>query len=769
MRKIILVAATALTVLAAPAAAGAAQNHYRAELRRTTGGWAHVKANDYGSVGFGYGYAYAQDQLCELAEIMVTVNARRSRWFGPGDGNLESDFFYQRIKDMRTVQRLARRPAPHGPSKVVRQTVRGFVAGYNAYLRRTGRAKLPDPRCRGKAWVRPITVLDMYRRFYQLGLRASSANFRNEIVAAEPPPGGAARAARAPDPHAFERRLDPATLGSNAYGIGRDGARGERALVLGNPHFPWQGSERWYEIHLTIPGKLDVMGAALQGVPAVNIGFTRGVAWSHTVSTARRFTPYQLDLGAGRPARYVVDGETVAMRKRTVRVPTRGGGTRRHTFYETRWGPVFSFPLAGLTWTAEHAYALADANAGNFRLLNQWAEYDRAQSVADLRRAYRRVQGNPWVNTIAADSSGRAYYADESVIPNVDTALQTRCGSDLPIAPLLLSQGVVLLDGTRSACRWNRDRDALTRGIIGPKGLPRVTRTDYVENSNDSYWLPSARLRIGGFPRIIGGEGTQRLLRTRLGLLQAEQRLAGTDGLGAPGFNLPTLQQVMFGNRNLSAELARDATVAACRAGARADLAEACAVLAAWDGRADTGSRGAVLWREYWLRLVGSGVPWATAYDPNDPVATPSGIDTSSPKVLAALTGAVEDLRGKGIALDVPLGELQAEPRGAERIPIHGCSELEGCFNIISTDRDAQGRYDPYTGSSFVMTAAFDEGGRVRGQAILSYSQSENPRSEHYADQTRRFSQKQWLPMRFTEKQIRKDPNMLRTVLTGRR
>ena len=761
MRRRTLAAATVLAVLAAPAAAEAAKQGYRAEVRRTTGGWAHVKAANYGSLGFGYGYAYAQDQLCELADIVVTVNAQRSRYFGPQDGNLESDFYYQRIKDMRTVQKLARRKAPHGPSKIVRATVRGFVAGFNAYLRR---AKRPDPRCR--RYVRPITTLDMYRRFYQLGLRASSGNFLDEIVAAEPPTGTGARTARV-DPHAFDRRLGADTLGSNAYGIGRDGARGERALVLGNPHFPWQGSERWYEVHMTIPGKLNVIGAALQGVPVVNIGFTRGVAWSHTVSTARRFTPYELKLRGAK--RYVVDGRAVRMRERTVRVRVRGGGTRRHTFYETRWGPVFSFAAAGLTWTTEKAYALKDVNARNFRLVNQWAEYDKAQSVGDLRRAYRKVQGNPWVNTIAADSAGRAYYADESVVPNVDADLLERCTAANPIAPLLLSQGVALLDGSRSACRWKRDRDAITRGIIGPRGLPRVTRTDYVENSNDSYWLPSARFRIGGFPRIIGPEGTARLLRTRLGLTQAEQRLAGTDGLGEPGFTLDTLQQVMFGNRNLSAELARGATVAACQASGRADLAEACAVLAAWDGRADVGSRGAVLWREYWTRLTQAGVPWANAYDPNDPVGTPNGIAQSDPKVLTALTGAVEDLRAKGIALDVPLGDLQAEPRGDEQVPIHGCTEVEGCFNIITTERDARGRYDPFTGSSFVMTAAFDERGRVRGEAILSYSQSEDPRSPHYADQTRLFSRKQWLPMRFTERQVRRDPEYRRTVVTGRR
>jgi acyl-homoserine-lactone acylase len=176
-----------------------------------------------------------------------------------------------------------------------------------------------------------------------------------------------------------------------------------------------------------------------------------------------------------------------------------------------------------------------------------------------------------------------------------------------------------------------------------------------------------------------------------------------------------------------------------------------------------------VLWRETWSRLASAGVPWTVPFDPADPVNTPRGLDGNDPKVTDALRGAVEDLRAKGVPLGVPLGEKQAEPRGAERIGIPGCSEVEGCFNIISTRRDDQGNYDPFTGSSFVMTAAFDEHGRVRGDAILSYSQSENPESEHYADQTRLFSQKKWLPMRFTERSIRADPEYARKVVTGKR
>ena len=184
-------------------------------------------------------------------------------------------------------------------------------------------------------------------------------------------------------------------------------------------------------------------------------------------------------------------------------------------------------------------------------------------------------------------------------------------------------------------------------------------------------------------------------------------------------------------------------------------------MLAAWDGHADVASRGAVLWRETWSRLAAAGVPWTVPFDPADPVNTPRGLDGSDPKVTDALRGAVEDLRAKGIALGVPLGDKQAEPRGGERIGIPGCSEGEGCFNIISTRRDEQGDYDPFTGSSFVMAAGFDAKGRPSGSSILSYSQSENPSSPYYADQTRLFSQEQWLPMRFTERADQGGPGLL--------
>jgi acyl-homoserine-lactone acylase len=190
-------------------------------------------------------------------------------------------------------------------------------------------------------------------------------------------------------------------------------------------------------------------------------------------------------------------------------------------------------------------------------------------------------------------------------------------------------------------------------------------------------------------------------------------------------------------------------------------------VLAKWDTRADNDSRGAVLWREFWSRL--GSKPWAVAWDPARPLDTPAVLDGSDSTVLDALAGAAVDLGEKGIALDTPLGALQTTKRGSLRIPIPGCTDGEGCFNVITSDRDKAGRYDPYTGSSFVMTAAFSGRGKPTGQALLSYSQSENPRSPHYADQTKLFTKKQWLSMRFTDRQIRNDAGYSRKVVTARR
>ena len=116
----------------------------------------------------------------------------------------------------------------------------------------------------------------------------------------------------------------------------------------------------------------------------------------------------------------------------------------------------------------------------------------------------------------------------------------------------------------------------------------------------------------------------------------------------------------------------------------------------------------------------------------------------------------------------MPLGEVQFEERGRARYPMSGCPDDEGCFNVLSTKRDERGLYRPYTGSSFVMAAELARGG-PRGRAILRYSQSENPRSPYYRDQTALYAKEQWLPLRYTDAQIRSDPGYKHRTVSGPR
>ncbi|MEA2404524.1 MAG: acyl-homoserine-lactone acylase, partial [Thermoleophilaceae bacterium] len=643
----------------------------------------------------------------------------------------------------------------------------------NHWLARTGVAHIKDPACHGQPWVKPIEKIDAYRRFYQLALLASSGVAIDGIGSAQPPTppigGGPLPLPSAGQLPTLGERLPLGGIGSNAIGLGREATKNGRGALLGNPHFPWDGSERFFEAQLTIPHKIDVQGASLLGVPIILIGHTPKMTWSHTVSTAFRFTPFEEKLVPGSPTTYLVDGQPRKMEEQTVAVQARRpDGTleeRKRTLYSTAHGPVFT-SILGLPlfpWTASQAYAMGDANAGNFRYLNHFFETDRARSTDELLTVLRRNQGIPWVNTIASDSRGRALYADISVTPNVTDQKAASCNTALGAATFAALR-LPVLDGSRSQCDWGRDADAAQPGIFGPGNMPHLFRNDYVINSNDSYWLSNPKQPLTGFARIIGDEGTARSLRTRLGLVMVDQRLSGADKGPGRKFDLADIQNTVFNDRQYAGELWRPELVAMCRqmgetATSRGpvDVAPACPVLEKWEVRDDLASRGALLFRRFASRALAiQGGPYRQAFDPKDPVNTPNGLNTENPEVRRALGEAVADLNEAHIPLDAPLGEWQYEMRGSERIPMHGGPGTLGVFNALNVPWvPGQGYPDVPHGSSFVMAVSFGKG-CPKTRTILTYSQSTDSKSKYFADQTRMFSNKRWVTLPYCERSIAK-------------
>ncbi|MBW3561293.1 MAG: penicillin acylase family protein [Actinobacteria bacterium] len=780
-----LLATLLVAFTSASPAEAAGDGTYRATIRRTAHGIPHIEGSDFGDIGFGYGYAFASDNICEMADEYVTVNGDRSRFFGPdgtytveGNGfsftNFNSDVYYRAIRQQGVVEELLAQEPPLGPVDGIEDGIAGYVAGYNHYLQEVGGAAgIEDPRCKGAEWVRPIIEMDAYLRFYSLGILASSGIALDGIAAAEPPhpsATGGGSAATTPTPEQLQQldeRLSPA-IGSNAYGLGKEATANGRGMVLGNPHFPWHGSERFYQAHLTIPGEVDVHGASLFGVPLVLIGHTRTMGWSHTVSTARRFTIFELKLEPGSPTTYLVDGEPREMTRTEVTVPVQtdsGTEERAGDIYETEYGPVL-ISVAGLPifpWEDGTAWALGDVNSRNFRYLNHFFEVNKADSVERLHEILTTYQGIPWVNTIAADSSGTAYYADIGAIPHVTDAKLEECSTGTG-QTLWAAARLPVLDGARSACQWGSDDDAVVPGTFGPSNEPHLFRDDYVTNSNDSYWLSNPEEPIEGFAEIIGNERTARTLRTRLGLIQVIERLAGEDGREGERFTLEQLQDVMFGNRQYAGELTRDAAVEMCGSmGGTAPSSSgptstegACEALASWNLRDDLDSNGAILFRRFWTHARGATPsPWVNEFDPEDPVHTPNTLDTDHPEVRQALGDAINDLRDNGIPLDAPLRGFQSEARGDEQLPVHGGPGVLGVFNAINVSwlgEDAYNNVDH--GSSFVMTVSFQDDGCADVGTLLTYSQSTDETSPYWADQLRMYGDKEWVDVPFCPEEL---------------
>ncbi|TDC97559.1 peptidase S45 [Nonomuraea deserti] len=770
-----LVAALAGALLVAAPGSGvaparAAEGRYAADIRRTEYGIPHISAKDHGGLGYGYGYAFAQDNLCVMASWALTLRGERSRHFGAEArsddvadpiSNLASDVYYKSVQASGALRRVLARPAPHGPSAALRALVNGYVAGFNRYLSDTGVARLPDPACRGKAWVGPITAADVWMNLLDLGRLGGSSQFKEAIAAS-----GQSQGKRP------SKRVN--APGSNAYALGREATRGGHGMLLADPHFPWNGSRRFYQVHLTIPGVLDVAGGSLYGTPMVQIGHNASMAWTHTVSHAQRFTLYQLELAPGQRTTYLVDGRPEPMGRQEVTVTVRDakGAVKpvTTTLFTSRYGPVLANG-----WTEETAIALADANAVNLRFADEWLAMGAARDVSELRRAQETYQGMPFVYTLATDVGGEAYFADASVVPHVTDEQAERCrAKDDP--------ELLILDGSTSDCLWGEDADAIEPGIFGPAAQPRLTRADYVANANASPWLTNPEAPLTDYPHIYGNVRRMRDLRTRVGLDMIAQRLSGDDGLGAPGFTLETLQKTATGKRNLSAELLRPDLRALCRAepvmtasdGEKVDVRRACDTLAAWDGRARLDSRGAILWREFFMGLNGpqrrpdgSIAPpkswWKVPFDAEHPLTTPRGLDIAHPVVRTALADAVQFFTANDVPLTLTPG--QAQRYGA--VPVPGCTEGEGCFDRIRTggSLSTDGRYpDVNTGSSFMMAVELTPAG-PRTRTVLTYSLSASSASPHHADQTELFSRGQWVTERFTEAEIRAYPQLVTTSL----
>ena len=745
---------------------------FNATLHRTEGGIPHIIAEDWGSIGYGTGYAAAQDHFCTQSRNLLKFRGQLAQHLGPDDGNLDSDVFFALLEKLGIYDEVI---DPEFDALFA-----GYAAGFNRHLREMGIDNISDPACRGAAWVQTMTAEDV-RRFHLTP--AFLPNFARFIVPAIPPVTVAATESDPvspvdqvlgkeplPAPHFMTEpekiqlaalansAINPYDKGSNGIAIGGELSEDGYGLLYTNPHLDWVNFDfRMYGMHQIIPRLSNMLGATQAQRAHVGFGTNGNVVWTNTVSTSLAFMFYRLDLVPGDPLAYIFDGENRAMETIDVTVNTldESGNVSEfnRTFYRSHLGLMMGgqFP-----WAETFAFSLRIANEGARGFQGGAMAMARSTNVRELKAAINTYQSTPGINTIAADSSGEVLYGDLGPVVNFTDEQLAECNFTGPV-----------FYGRSSDCEWNTDEDSAVPGLLGASKQASLFRTDYVTNSNDSFWLANPAQPITGIPLIHGDTGTERSMRTRSGLYMVEARQNGTDGLPGNMFDLESLIDRSLSNLSVSGMLLRDDLVTLCDnnssvdlGGETIDISAACPVLADWDLSANLDSRGEHLFREFMRALGGSStLPAAinprVPFDVNDPVNTPAGMDNSdNPVALTALATAVKLLNDAGIALDARLGDIQGVTRNTTRIPLHGGEQFEGILNKMSY-RLEDGEYSVGTasGASWVMaTKVAGDATQVKG--LTAYSQSSDPTSDNYFNLTEQFSAKNLVDIPFLQEDV---------------
>lgn len=518
----------------------------------------------------------------------------------------------------------------------MRTLITAFTDGWNAHLAEVGVDGVAGW-CAGEPWVRPLEPVEVY-----------------------------------------------------AWGAGGDPV-GIGGMLVANPHFPWQGALRFWEVHLTVPGEVNIYGAQLSGLPGIGIGFTNTFGWTHTVSNGNRFTAHLLDLVPGEPTSYVYGDEVRQMVPTEITSEIVGDDGVLTEQTVTRWashyGPIVDFP--GVGWTEGTTITMRDANIGNDEFIEQYLAMMRSADLDEFIAAHRDISGVPSFNTIAVSADGRAWYADTSSTPRLsDEALAgyEQLKIDNPIGGIAAGSDAVVLDGSDPLYEWDEMDGARDPGLVPFDEMPVLERSDYVFNANDSFWMSHAtELLAGDYSPLHGLQGTARTPRTRENATVPDDTsaagAAGDDGM----FTLDELATAALANRGFMSRTLKDDVVQRCT-GVTTVTVPALdddgdeVLLAQWHGASFLSGFA----RDQFLV---AGTLWAQPFDPTDPLGSPSGLAATlaggDTPVLVALVRSVQILDNAGVAVDVALGDVQVAVRGTTLVPIHGGSNTDGTTNIV--------------------------------------------------------------------------------------
>ena len=672
------------------------------EIRRTTHGVPHIKAENLAAAAYALGYVQLEDYGARVAMGLLRARGEMGRWFGRD--SMDGDFGAQREYAL-AVENYARLEQP------TRDVYEGFAAGVNRYIEL-------HPQEFPAGFTPSFTGYDVAARDVTSASQASARRFLARVAPATNTNRRAGPAAASPEPS--NEGVDPIEEGSNAWAFAPSRTKSGRAILLRNPHLAW--SSGYYEGHITVPGVMDFYGDFRIGGPfGVVGGFNKDLGWSTTNNAPDLDEIYALDVDPARADHYLFDGTSLPLQRELTTVTYKNGNGLSTETRET-----WRTPLGPVIWRdGGKIYVFRGADEGDYRGGEQFLHMMRAKSLAEWKDAMR-IRSRFNSNFTYADRAGNIYYVWNASIPS----LPHPSGGDTAAVPVRRTSDV-----------WTRyvDFDSLPQ-LLNPKG-------GYVQNSNDPPYHTNLRQVLdrskypANFPEPRLGLRTQMALT----LIDPQQKLSLEDVIA-----------LKHSYRMLLADRVKPDLIAAVRASnPDASVTSAADMLAKWDNAAGPTSKGAVLFENWWRLYTQGGIVdslYAEPWTPAKPFMTPRGLKDPARAARAFAQAVAETTKQYGDP-GIAWGDVHRVRMGKVDVPVGGCSGALGCFRVLNFATNPDVKRSSICGDGWVLAIEF--GKEIpRAYSVLAYGESSREDSPFHSDQAAMFARGEMKRVAFTPADI---------------
>lgn len=506
-----------------------------------------------------------------------------------------------------------------------------------------------------------------------------------------------------------------AQRGSNAIAIAPSKSESGNAMLIINPHLPWNDFFMFFEAHLNCEG-FNCYGVSLVGMPAITMGFNQYLGWTLTINPIDASDRYRLKLKEGG---YILDDSIINFESKeiSIKVKQEDGSLQtitNHAEY-SRHGPVVSR-------NRDEAYAVRIAGYDNSRLLEQYYKMAAARNFHEFESAVRMMQ-LPMFNIIYADRDGNIFYLFNGNIP-------VRTEGDFSFW-----KGTI--DGTRSSLIWD--------SIHAYKDLPKLLNppSGFLQNCNDPPWFCTDPpvLNPDNYPPYFSSLWT--FLRPQHAVNMMKNN---------PSVSYEQLLDYKQNTEPEAADRFLDELLEAANEYPDPALKEAAEVLKKWDRKTETDSRGAILFTSWWNRI--NNQMFEERWNPDDPFNTPRGIKNKETAV-ELLIAAAEEVKKRYGKLDVAWGDVNRFRLNEYDFPANGGPGDYGIFRTIYFREDTDEKNRAIAGETFVAVVEFGE--NLKANVILSYGNSSQPGNRHCGDQLDMLSLKKLRSVLFQKENILKN------------